>query len=181
MVSLEIPLETAIRGSTSLPGFEAKMRTILNPAPAPAFSEARVRKLLAAAGTITPNRSEAAHALSGMNEEPGTEPDWPACGVRLKAMGPEAVLITLGSRGCQVIGARTSFVAAPRVEAVDTVGAGDAFNGALAAALADGRDLDEAAAWATAAAALAVTQRGAQSALPVREAIEQVAARTGAR
>ena len=56
-------------------------------------------------------------------------------------MGPAAVVITLGSRGCQVIAAETWSVPAPRVEAVDTVGAGDAFNGALAAALADGRDL----------------------------------------
>ena len=57
-------------------------------------------------------------------------------------------------------------IPAPRVEAVDTVGAGDAFNGALAVALAEGRPIVEAAAWACAAAALAVTKPGAQAALP---------------
>ena len=67
----------------------------------------------------------------------------------------------------------------PHVEAVDTVGAGDAFNGALAAALADGRALRQAVPWAIAAAALAVTQPGAQSALPFREAIDQLAAEAG--
>ena len=126
---------------------------------------------------ITPNRVEAL-ALAGMAEEPGAEPDWPACGFRLQAMGPAVVVITLGSRGCQVIAAKTWSVAAPRVEAVDTVGAGDAFNGALAAALADGRDLRKAVAWANAAAALAVTQPGAQSALPFRDAIDELAARS---
>jgi ribokinase len=177
LVSLEIPVATAIRALQR--GFEAAMYTILNPAPAPALSEAGVMALLAAARMLTPNRGEAL-ALAGMTEEPGVEPDWSACGIRLKAMGPEAVLITLGSRGCQVIGGKIWSVAAPRVEAVDTVGAGDAFNGALAAALADGRGLENAAAWATAAAALAVTQPGAQSALPDREAIQQLAAQAGA-
>ena len=93
--------------------------------------------------------------------------------------GTEAVLITLGSHGCQVIGAKLWSLAAPHVEAVDTVGAGDAFNGALAAALAEGRGLENAAAWATAAAALAVTQPGAQSALPSRKAIDQLAGQAG--
>jgi ribokinase len=63
------------------------------------------------------------------------------------------------------------------VDAVDTVGAGDAFNGALAAALAEGRTLFDAAVWATAAAGLAVTRPGAQAALPRREAIDRLAAK----
>jgi ribokinase len=60
---------------------------------------------------------------------------------------------------------------------MDTVGAGDAFTGALAVALAEGRSLLESAAWASAAAALAVTRPGAQSALPYRDAIDELAAR----
>ncbi len=95
-------------------------------------------------------------------------------------MGPTAVVITLGAQGClvRIANGIWSF-AAPRVEAVDTVGAGDAFNGALAVALAEGRALIDAAAWANAAAALAVTQPGAQSALPVREAIDRLAVGVG--
>ena len=80
-----------------------------------------------------------------------------------------------GRRGCLVaaVDAERRSIPAPRVEAVDTVGAGDAFNGALAVALAERRSLVEAAAWASAAAALAVTQPGAQAALPFRDAIDR--------
>ena len=93
------------------------------------------------------------------------------------AMGAGCVVMTLGSRGCQSSTAKPSrLIPAPRVEAVDTVGAGDAFNGALAVALAEDGTLDDAAAWANAAAALAVTRPGAQAALPVRDAIDRLAA-----
>jgi ribokinase len=173
LVSLEIPMETAIRALRR--GFEARMCTILNPAPAPPLPTPEIQKLLAAVRVITPNRGEAL-ALAGMAEHSGSEPDLDACGSRLRAMGPDVVIVTLGSRGCQVIASETWSVVAPSVEVVDTVGAGDAFNGALAAALAGGRDLDDSVAWATANAAVAVTQPGAQSALPYREAIDRLAA-----
>jgi ribokinase len=67
-------------------------------------------------------------------------------------------------------------IPAPEVVPVDTVGAGDAFNGALAAALAEGRPMVEAAAWACAAGALAVTRPGAQGAAPHRAEIDRLAA-----
>jgi ribokinase len=178
LASLEIPVATAIRALRR--GFEAGMVTILNPAPAPVLSEPAARELVSAALIITPNRVEAL-ALAGWMAEPGAEPDSPACGLRLKELGPAAVVITLGSRGCQVIDQEPRLIPAPQVEAVDTVGAGDAFNGALAVALAEGRALVEAARWANAAAALAVTQPGAQSALPLRDAIDKLAARATAR
>ncbi|MGO9917483.1 MAG: PfkB family carbohydrate kinase, partial [Isosphaeraceae bacterium] len=176
LVSLEVPLETAIRGLRR--GCDAGMYTILNPAPAPSLSGPEVRELLACAITITPNRVEAL-ALAGMTAGAEVEPDWSACGFRLKAMGPACVVITLGSRGCRVIDAKSHAIPAPRVEAVDTVGAGDAFSGALAAALAarGQSDFYNAAAWANAAAALAVTRPGAQSALPYRDAIDRLARR----
>jgi ribokinase len=135
-----------------------------------------VKELLAAAHVITPNRVEAL-ALAGLTDD---APDWATCGFRLRAAGPNVVIITLGPRGCQVIAGKSSSVPSPQVEAVDTVGAGDAFNGALAAALAEGRDLEKAVAWANAAAALTVTQSGAQAASPYRDAIDQLAARGGA-
>jgi ribokinase len=143
---------------------------------------------------ITPNRVEAL-ALEGMTtgmdvsglafaaqserqfNSAYSEPDWSACGNRLKQMGPTFVVITLGSQGCCVIDTQTRSIPAPRVEAVDTVGAGDAFNGALAAALAanGASDILNSAAWANAAAALAVTKPGAQSALAYRDAIDRLA------
>jgi len=173
LVSLEIPVPTAIRALRR--GFDAGMFTILNPAPAPALSEPELRGLLSAGAlVITPNRVEAL-ALAGMADDPRADPDWSACGFRLKEMGACVVLITLGSRGCQVIDAKPwRPVPAPRVKAVDTVGAGDAFNGALAAALAEGRSFDrKTVAWANAAGALAVSVPGAQSSLPYRDAISK--------
>jgi ribokinase len=128
---------------------------------------------------ITPNRVEAL-ALAGMTPDAGAEADWSRCADRLLAARNLAVVLTLGSRGCELADDEGLWrIIPPRVEVVDTVGAGDAFNGALAVALAERRSLREAAAWATAAGALAVTQPGAQSALPSRDAIEGLAARVG--
>jgi ribokinase len=175
LVSLEIPLPTASRALRR--GFDAGMFTILNPAPAPTLSDAEMRELFSMAIVSTPNRAEAL-ALSGIAHDLASDPDWPACGFRLKERGGTAVVaITLGSHGCRVIDAKPwRVVPAPRVQAVDSVGAGDAFNGALAAALAEGRRLDrDVFAWANAAGALAVTQRGAQSSLPFRDAIDRLA------
>ena len=84
------------------------------------------------------------------------------------------MVVTLGRDGClATTGGEVYEVPGRRVPAVDAVGAGDAFNGALAAVLAEGRPLGEALAWATAAAGLAVTRFGAQSALPTRQAIDR--------
>jgi ribokinase len=176
LVSLEIPLETAIRAIRR--GFDAGMTTILNPAPAPTLPESRVRELLKDVLVLTPNGVEAM-ALAGIAPGADVEPDWGECGLRLTAMGAACAIITLGSRGCQIVAARPLRpIPAPRVEAVDTVGAGDAFNGALAVALAEDRHTDDAAAWASAAAALAVTRPGAQAALPYRNAIDDLARRS---
>jgi ribokinase len=177
LVSLEIPLATAIRAIRR--GDAAGMFTILNPAPAPSLPASGVRELLEGVMCVTPNRVEAM-AMAGIAPDPTAEPDWAAIGGRLIDLGLAFAIITLGSRGCQVVGPSPCRpIPPPRVEAVDTVGAGDAFNGALAVALAEGRDVDDAAAWACAAAALAVTRPGAQAALPSREAIDELASRVG--
>ncbi|MBV8311581.1 MAG: bifunctional hydroxymethylpyrimidine kinase/phosphomethylpyrimidine kinase, partial [Planctomycetaceae bacterium] len=104
---------------------------------------------------------------------PGERPEPASCARQLLELGPRAVVITLGAAGCLVAqDQEIQHVPAPRVEVVDTVGAGDAFNGALAVALAEDRPLADAASWAARAAALAVTRPGAQSALPFREQID---------
>jgi ribokinase len=74
--------------------------------------------------------------------------------------------------GSVVVDDTITSVDAFRVSAVDSTGAGDAFNGALAVALAEGRSLVEAARWANAAACISVTRRGAQPSLPTRSEIE---------
>lgn len=176
LAGLEIPVETAARAIER--GSRAGMRVILNPAPVPRGADFATPGLLALVDVLTPNRLEAL-ALAGIDANTVPEPDWNECADRLLQAGARAVVITLGAQGCLVAaGASKLQVAAPRVEAIDTVGAGDAFNGALAVALGENRSLEEAAAWAAAAAALAVTQPGAQAALPFREAIDRLAGQT---
>jgi ribokinase len=82
--------------------------------------------------------------------------------------------VTLGAEGALVVdGERVERIAAPPVTVVDTTGAGDAFCGALAQALAEGAALVEAARWATLAAAESVTRPGAQGGLPRRAEVER--------
>ena len=87
--------------------------------------------------------------------------------------GVENVLITLGSRGVYLRTAEGSkILPAFRVEAVDTTGAGDAFNGGLLAALSEGKSLEEACRFATALAALSVQRIGTTASMPWREEID---------
>lgn len=168
LTGLEIPAASALAAMRR--ARSAGMTVILNPAPAPSAGDPIVAELLAAADVVTPNLGEA-RALAG-----GDDTDDPrAVAARIRAKGPKSVVVTLGSRGClAIVGDQVHEIPARRVRAVDAVGAGDAFNGALAAALAEGRPWDELLAWAVAAAGLAVTRPGAQAALPTREAIDRL-------
>lgn len=167
LTGLEIPAATALAAMKR--GREAGMTIILNPAPAPRTGDPIVAELLAAADVVTPNRGEALALAGGVRKGTLT-----ALADQIRARGPRTVVLTLGREGClATTGAEVYEIPGRRVQAVDAVGAGDAFNGALAAVLAEGRPLGEALAWATAAAALAVTQPGAQSALPTREQIDR--------
>ncbi|MBD0268577.1 MAG: ribokinase [Cyanobacteria bacterium Co-bin8] len=91
----------------------------------------------------------------------------------LRQRGARAIVIKLGAEGVWVEAADAAFlVPAFEVPVVDTVAAGDAFNGGLAVALSEGVSLPEAARFATATAALSVSQAGAQPSLPTRQAVE---------
>ena len=118
---------------------------------------------------------------------------WPISSVRdgspsaraKRLLAPEpagrAVLVSLGSRGALLLAGRQArAIAPPRVEAVDTVGAGDTLNGALAAGLAAGFDLAVAAQRAVIAASLATTRPGAREGMPTAPELEDVLAK-GAR
>ena len=150
LTQLEIPLATAMRGMRR--GREAGCTTILNPAPARDLSADD----LSSVSVITPNETEA-RACLGLCA--GERADEEALGRRLLERGCGAALLTLGERGCLCVTADGSEhipgFAIPEV--VDTTGAGDAFNAALAVALAEGRPLREAARFANAAAALCCT------------------------
>lgn len=91
---------------------------------------------------------------------------------------PSYVIVKMGSKGAYwTDGFTREFAAAYVVEAVDTVAAGDAFNGGLAVALAEARPLAEATRWGLAADALAVTRAGAQAAMPTRDELLALLAR----
>jgi ribokinase len=134
---------------------------VLNPAPArPLPSE-----LLPLIDIIVPNETEAA-ALTG-SDDPHE-----AAG-RLLARGARGVLVTLGSEGVLYAHAEgTQHCPAAQVQAVDTTAAGDAYIGALAAALAEGRGVADSLGFAAAAAALSVTRLGAQPSLGSRAEVE---------
>jgi ribokinase len=91
----------------------------------------------------------------------------------LRKLGVKNLIITLGANGARVISDNIDqHLPADEVTAVDTTAAGDAFNGALAVALAEGKPLLEAVRYGMAAGALASTKRGAQPSLPSRDSVE---------
>ena len=162
LCQLETPLPT-VRWALG----EARRRgalTVLNPAPVAVLDPwPRV-------DYVTPNAGEAAR-LSGL-DDPG------AAAAALRERGAETVVVTLGEDGGLVDGVAGRFpYDAVRVDVVDTTAAGDAFNGALAVALAEGKPLASAVRFASAAAALACTRRGAQASLPGRAEVEALLAR----
>ena len=167
LTCLEIPL-----GTIACALERAKrdgLLTVLNPAPAGALRERL--DLLELVDVLTPNELEAAELLG---EEHDGDPS--SAARHLRQMGTRDCIITLGAAGCLVAGDREEHIPGVKVRAVDTTAAGDAFNGALAVALCEGRSLTDAARWANRAAALAVTRAGAQPSLPTREEIESLPA-----
>jgi ribokinase len=149
---------------------EAKSRgalTVFNPAPVQPLPD----EVWPHVDYLTPNESEAARLTGGVA-------DAEAAAFELLARGVRTVVVTLGAQGVLACSGATSLrVAAPAVTAIDTTGAGDAFNGALAVALGEGRSLTDALRFATAAGALTCTRRGAQDALPTREEVEALLGR----
>jgi ribokinase len=170
LASLEVPLETVARGLARARA--AGLTTVLNPAPADvALLKGGILPLV---DVLTPNQEEA-QVLTGRPTVNARDAALAARDLQVRA-GARDVVITLGHEGCLVVADGIVLVPSHQVDAVDTVGAGDAFNGALAVALAEGRPLVAAAAWACAAGALAVTRPGAQGALPRRPEIDRLAA-----
>jgi ribokinase len=163
LVQLEIPLET-VRHAVALAKV-AGVPVILNPAPARPLDAA----LLADVAILTPNETEA-EVLTGHRVTHEHAAD---AAERLLSLGATAVAITLGGHGA-FVRERSAVVHVPAfaVAPVDTVAAGDVFNGCLAVAVAEGRGLVEAVRFASAAAAIAVTRRGAQDSAPTRHEIE---------
>jgi ribokinase len=153
VAQLEIPLD-AVTAAAELASKHGRP-FVLNPAPARKLPA----RLLRMVHTLTPNETEAAQ-LTGID-------DPVLAARRLRSLGCQRLVVTLGARGALIVDAQGERrIAAPRVKAVDTVGAGDCFTAWLATGLAEGMDLDAAAARAVKAASLCVTRTGAQNAMP---------------
>ena len=172
LTQLEQPMDAAMRGLSLARA--AGVTTILNPAPAATLPEG----MLALCDYATPNESEA-EALTGIAVDGPASAE--AAAKALLAQGVGAAIITLGAQGALFHdGRRTEHV--PVFEAgpvVETTGAGDAFNGGFATALAEGRDPVEAMRFGCATASISVTRRGTAPAMPSRAEIDALLA-TGA-
>jgi ribokinase len=174
LMQLETPLET-VHAAAEIASSRG-VKVILNPAPARKLPP----ELLRLVSIVTPNEFEA-EVLTGIrildDEAAGRAAD------ALLAQGVGTVIITLGARGA-FLAAESGRAVLPayHVHAVDTTGAGDVFNGALAVALSEGSALPEAVSFACAAAAISVTKLGAQPSIPRRKEIDAfIAARAAAR
>jgi ribokinase len=146
----------------------AGVRVVLNVAPLPGRIGDDLLELVAIADVLVANETEAS-GLTGVDAGDGA-----GAAARLRALGPDAVVVTLGARGAVTADASgVRAVPAFPVEAVDTVAAGDAFCAELAVALAAcAGDLTAAATRACAAGSLATTRPGAQTSLPTRSEVD---------
>lgn len=171
LMQLESPLETVIAAAAAAKNHQTKV--ILNPAPARELPDS----LLKLVDVITPNETEA-EKLTGISvsDETGAA----KAAQVLHDKGIEQVLITLGSRGVWLsVNGEGRRIPGFKVNAVDTIAAGDTFNGAYVTALLEGKTADDAVRFAHAAAAIAVTRRGAQPSVPWRREIDAFLAERG--
>ena len=163
LMQLEIPIPT-VEYIARIAALKQK-KVILNPAPATALSNELLQNLF----LITPNETEA-ELLTGIKVT--DEQTALKAAIVLHEKGVEMVIITLGAAGAFLLsGEKSEIIKAPKVVAVDTTAAGDTFNGALAVALAEGKTIQEAIAFANRAAAISVTRIGAQASVPYRNEI----------
>ncbi len=160
LMQLESPLET-VEMAAEAAGM-AGVRVVLNPAPARPLPDS----LLSRVDLITPNQTET-ELLTGVAVN-GRDGAAKASAI-LHDKGIETVVITLGEQGAYVSRNNAgSLIPGFKVDPVDTTAAGDTFNGALAAGLLEGRDLEQAVRFAHACAAISITGLGSQTSIPTR-------------
>ena len=163
LLQLEVPIETVVAAARA--AHTRGVTVILDPAPALPLPD----ELYALADIITPNEHEAT-TLTGIaiHDDQGAI----AAARALIARGARRVALKLGARGALTADAEGEQFWSPfTVTPVDTVAAGDAFNGGLAVALSEGRSFNEAIRWGLAAGALSVTRHGAQPSMPERNEV----------
>ena len=162
LVQLELPMPMVVAAVVA--AGQHRVRVILDPAPAPAGG--LPAELYAPHVILTPNESEAAALVGyGLDTDAAAE----RAARTLLERGVSAVVLKLGERGiCWAQDGDVGWAPALPVVVRDTVGAGDAVNGALGVALDEGSPFPEAVRWAVAAGAVAVTRAGAFAAMPTR-------------
>lgn len=158
LMQLEIPVNVVEHVASY--AASKNIKVILNPAPAAPLA----KELLRSIDILTPNETEAA-LIAGIpvnNVE-----DARKAAMLIREKGVNTVIITLGAKGALVCESNhCTLVEAKKVRSVDTTAAGDVFNGALAVALSEGKDLATATRFACDAASVSVTRPGAQSSIP---------------
>ena len=156
LMQLEVPM--AVVEYAADIAHAAGVKVVLNPAPAAPLKDSLLSKLYA----LTPNETEC-RILCGTEASDDDE----ANAAVLYNKGVKNVIVTLGDKGSMLYNAEgVVTVPAQKVTAVDTVAAGDTYNGALCVALSKGKSFVEAMEFATAASAIAVTRIGAQASIP---------------
>ena len=163
LMQLEIPVSTVEFVALKVAG--KGNRVILNPAPARQLSS----ELLSSLYIITPNEVEA-EILTGISVHDTISAE--KCARKLFQKGVKNVVITMGAAGAFLFTQDISkMVPVIPVKAIDTTAAGDVFNGALAVAISEGKELEDAVMFANKAAAISVTRMGAQASAPYRNEI----------
>ncbi|MET3922523.1 ribokinase [Arthrobacter sp. UYEF20] len=163
---LEVPLATVQAAAQA--GHDAGARVLLNLSPYAQIPQALARLT----DVLLVNAHEASQFLGGfeMPAPEAPEADWELAVAQFAAHSLDQVLVTLGSQGSVVLDSTSATpvvrIAPTRVDAVDSTGAGDAFTGGVAARLAAGDSLVDAARYASVSAAMAATRKGAQAAYP---------------
>ncbi len=167
MASCEVPLAATLEAFRI--ARSAGALTVLNPAPAQPLPD----ELLAMTDVLTPNETEVPILAAAGDNVPVD-----VAAQTLLARGARAVLVTLGAAGSMLYraGAEPQGQIGRRMTVVDTIGAGDTFTGALAAAIARGEPLPDAMRFANAAAALSVTGRGAIGGMPTLDQVNALLA-----
>ena len=166
---LLIQLETPISVSASL-AKKAKLKggtVILDPGPTRPITD----DLLQSVDVITPNETEAEY-LTGI-EVKDVESGFSAAH-KISSMGIQHVIVKMGAQGALYVGKNCGFhVPAIKVNPLDSVAAGDAFNGALTFAMFNGWALEDSLRWAVCAGGIATTRSGAQDSMPIRDEVEK--------
>lgn len=162
LCQLELPMETV--SHTLNICADGGVPVILDPAPAASLPESVWTQI----AWFTPNETEAGFYLQGSAANPESAAQ------QLLSRGPRGIVLKRGADGAYIAasGRAGVSIASFPVHTVDTVAAGDCFNGAFAVALLEGRDPESAARFASAAAAISVTRRGAQASMPNRADVE---------